>query len=269
MDEENKLFFNENGYVILQNHLALDTCSGLKQAVDQVIAGGTPEPLDHPEIFALLQAKEIHDICGSLLGERYVFHHLNAARHESGTPSLGWHHDYERYRHKDRNFKMIHIFIYLNGLNRTIGELLVLSGSQRKIVDRYALSSVSLDEFPEKICINKLEVGSILVINSATIHARRALPGGEERPRYFIDISFCEAGGKWSPFMERGNWKTYLERLDHKALEVGRPDLRYLFDKRQFHIRARDQLIDFFKLRRAVNFIRGCMKSSSIKKQYL
>jgi hypothetical protein len=46
------------------------------------------------------------------------------------------HHDYEQYPQGPRQLLMVHCFVYFNGLNGDIGDLIVLPGSHKTIVSR-------------------------------------------------------------------------------------------------------------------------------------
>ena len=68
-------------------------------------------------------------------------------------------------------------------------------------------------------------------VHSALWHARRPKPGGEGRPRYFIDISYCQNGVKWPAY---GN----VEGINAMALEMGLDRdgrYRFVYDSSQFY----------------------------------
>ena len=44
---------------------------------------------------------------------------------------------------------------------------------------------------PGSKTFNNLPPGSAVICHSALVHGRRAQPGGEDKPRYFLDISYC------------------------------------------------------------------------------
>jgi ectoine hydroxylase-related dioxygenase (phytanoyl-CoA dioxygenase family) len=186
-------------------------------------------------------------------GSEYHFHHLHAACHKSGMPSLGWHHDYEQYKERGREFTMIHIFLYLNGLNGEIGDLLLIPGSHNQNLKRYEYSSKDFAYFKNYKRINNIAEGSIIIINSALIHARQAKSGGDLKPRYFIDLSFCQSGIKWPPYRESKNWKNILPILKEKYANNNLSE--FIFDHSAFELSLRDKIIEKFKLNNFKNLI--------------
>lgn len=260
--------FENQGYLIIEDVIPEDYIIKLKKEVNNIIFNNITA-YKSKLIRDLVESKFNLNIADSLLGEKnYVFHHVNAAIHTKNNPNLCWHHDYEDYT-GNRKFKMIHIFYYLNGLNNSIGELLLLPGSHKESVSRYEYAEKSFDFFNEKIVtINTLKPGSIIVINSALIHARRALPYLEGTPeRYFIDCSFCEYGGKWAPFRELGNWYSIINFLNKESSSINAKKYDYLYDSSKFYISLKDKIIDGLNIRSQVNYVRGIL-SGKVKKQF-
>ena len=90
---------------------------------------------------------------------------------------------------------MVHCFVYPNGLDGQIGDLILLPRSHTVVMDRGRDVIGGLfgsEPLPGSITISHLEPGSVVVVHSALLHGRRAKPGGASRPRYFTDISFCQ-----------------------------------------------------------------------------
>lgn len=248
--------FNKDGYLIIEDAVSNDYLIKLKKGVDQVIFEKVPA-YTNKIIQSHIESDFNIQIADALLGKsNYIFHHANAAIHKKNNPSLCWHHDYEDYSGK-RNHKMIHIFYYINGLNNSIGELLLLPGSHLKNVSRYEYSNKDLDDINEKVVkVNSLKPGSIIVIHSALLHARRSLPFLNGTPdRYFVDSSYCEYGGNWAPYREEGNWQQLLSYLRTKSIESNGDRFNYLYDANKFHFPLKDRIIDFFNLREFVNRI--------------
>ncbi|QMU78272.1 phytanoyl-CoA dioxygenase [Streptacidiphilus sp. PB12-B1b] len=159
---------------------------------------------------------------------RYVFHHLNAARHDAGTPGLPWHHDYDQYPQTNRSHLMVHVLIYLNGLNGTVGDLLLAPGTQRSVASKRALWHLGWQRLPDAVVIDRLPPGGAVLMNSAMFHARIPRPGGEAEPRYFLDGSYCQGGIRW-PGGYGGSHRLLRER--HLAEGGDRP---WLFDETLF-----------------------------------
>ena len=91
---------------------------------------------------------------------------------------------------------MVHVFYYLNGLDGTVGDLMALPRSQNSVMERGAFSALWQDfELPGSLTFGSqipLPPGSAVIVHSALMHGRRAMPGGDpDKPRYFIDVVSC------------------------------------------------------------------------------
>lgn len=174
------------------------------------------ELIVHPETLAIVD---------QLTGQHgFTFHHLHAALHPPGMPGVGWHHDYEQVPQTNRAHTQVHVLHYLNGLDGSIGDFVVLPKSHRAVMRRDAFFYFGTHELPGEVIIDSLPRGSTLFCHSALLHARRAKPGGGERSRYFIDIAFMEHGVLW-PSYGREGWQGMLARLDAKLHQRERPQL--------------------------------------------
>lgn len=81
---------------------------------------------------------------------------------------------------------------YLNGLDGKVGDLMVLPRSQYSHWDGGSMQAIFKDAvLPGSKTFNNLPPGSAVVCHSALVHGRRKQPGGEDKPRYFLDISYC------------------------------------------------------------------------------
>lgn len=210
-----KEIFEEKGYLIFESILGDDECKQLKLEIDSLQIDTSILPVQKPHLANLITNSKIIHMTQSLMDNKpYVFHHLHSARHDAGTPTFPWHHDYEQYPQVNRKYKMIHYFMYINGLNGTIGDLLVVPGTHKLVYERYQFSELGDQDIETMVTIDKLAKGSVIAIHSALIHARKAKPGGEKVPRYFIDCSYCECGPLWPPYKERGDWKKILKELN-------------------------------------------------------
>jgi len=174
------------------------------------LGGDTPPVLDLPE---------------NPSRSRYVLHHINAARHDAGTPGLPWHHDYDQYPQTNRSHLMVHVLIYLNGLNGSIGDLTLAPGTQWSVASKRALWQMGWQPLPGSVVIDSLPPGSAVFMQSAMFHARIPKPGGAAEPRYFLDISYCQQGIQW-PHGYRDSHRVLRER--HLA-EGG--DRAWMFDE--------------------------------------
>jgi ectoine hydroxylase-related dioxygenase (phytanoyl-CoA dioxygenase family) len=233
--------FESEGYLIAENVLMPLELEQLKNAIDCIPNNG--HAYMNPTISKLAIHPKVLEFSALIFGgERFHFHHIHAARHEAGMPSLGWHHDYEQSRFRRSNKRMIHIFFYLSGLNGEIGDLLLVPKSHVWNVPRYRFSSCAFNHFSEIIRINKLAPGNLLIINSRLLHAREAQPGGENTHRYFLDMSLCEGGTVWPPYQENGvsteGMLTQL-RLQHAESEVS----SWLFEPTAFSEHPIDKII--------------------------
>jgi hypothetical protein len=177
------------------------------------LSGGTPPVIEQPDDPAR---------------SRYVFHHINAARHDAGTPGLPWHHDYDQFPQTNRSHLEVHVLIYLNGLNGTVGDLMLVPGTHRSVASKRALWFMGWQPLPGAVVIDDLPPGAAVVMHSAMFHARIQKPGGEGNPRYFLDCSYSQGGIRW-PSTYIGSHRLLRER--HLAEGGDRP---WLFDESQF-----------------------------------
>lgn len=159
---------------------------------------------------------------------RYTFHHINAARHDAGMRGLPWHHDYDQYPQTNRSHLMVHVLLYLNGLDGTVGDLILTPGTQRSVASKRALWFMGWSSLPGTVVLDDLPPGAAVFIHSALFHGRAPKPGGEDRSRYFIDCSYCQGGIRW-PGAYEGSHRQLSER--HLA-EGG--DRAWLFDESNF-----------------------------------
>jgi hypothetical protein len=227
--------FADRGYHVLPEFLDREAIAALKVEIDGMLtARSRPTdpyaprvrsswPFEHPAHGALTVEPRLLAAVRSLMGGDFTFHHLHTARHDPGCHGVSWHHDYEQCPQTNRSHLMVHVFFYLNGLNGTVGDLLLLPGSQRAVMDRNALGSCGTDDIPGSLVIDQLAPGTAVIVHSALLHARRPKPGGEGRARYFIDSSYCQAELRWPGYpgyaamLERAR-SCGLERADHPRL---------------------------------------------------
>ena len=96
------------------------------------------------------------------------------------------------------------------GLTGEVGDLILLPRSHDVVVDR-GRDGVGAPfgalPLPGAVTVDRLPPGSCVVVHSALLHGRRARPGGEARPRYFSDVSYCQ-----HPLEPgRRHWPSYRE----------------------------------------------------------
>ena len=156
-------------------------------------------------------------IVGELMdGKGFIFHHSHAALHPPGMRGIAWHHDYEQIPQTNRSHLQIHVLHYLQGLDGTVGDLLLAPKTHKAVMRRDAMSMYGTDDLPGTVVLDDLPPGSTVFAHSALVHARRPKPGGAGRARYFLDISYMQKGVLW-PSYGREGWRDTLLKLDAKA----------------------------------------------------
>ena len=135
-------------------------------------------------------------------------------RQDAGNRGVNWHQDYEQVPQLNRTHIMVHVFYYLNGLDGTVGDLLVLPRSQDLVVANGGIGLFGTEDLPGSVTVDSLPPGSAVIVHSAVWHARRPKPGGEGHPRYFIDVSYCQHGTLWPGYPK-------VHEINAKALEMG------------------------------------------------
>ena len=239
-------FFQEHGYLICPAWIAADDLQRLRDEIDTWNSGGvddrygppsaasadrTGRQMDFPGHWNLFTHPALMTLVTRLLGPGFAHHHLHTAKHTSGDRGVNWHHDYEQYPQTNRSHGMLHTFWYLNGLDGTIGDLLVVPGSQRMLLERGTLGHWGTQDLPGTLVVDDIPPGSMVIVNSAVLHARRAKSGGENKPRYFIDSSYCQKGIRWP---HGSGWLKAHARVlaDGRAAASG---VEHLFDPGHFY----------------------------------
>ena len=230
-----KAQFESEGLLVLEGFLDADECAPLEEEVDALTArraaGERPMVVDYPALALLTSHPRMIALVGQLMANRpFAMHHIHAARHDAGLRGVAWHQDYEQVPQTNRSHVMVHVFYYTVGLNGQIGDLLVVPGSHRRVVANDALVIFGGENLPGSVTVDRLPPGSAVIVHSALFHARRAKPGGEDNPRYFIDVSYCQNGIRWPGY--RG-----VEKINRKLKALGADrDGRYpwLYDSTRF-----------------------------------
>lgn len=211
LTEDQIVQFHDVGFLTFERFFNDEECARLKDDIDAVEARRRSgehigQPLAFPALGPLISHEPVMQMVSSLMGPHFHFHHLHATRQDAGCVGVNWHQDYEQFPQSNRSHLMVHLFYYLNGLNGEIGDLLVLPRSQGRIVANDGLWHLGTETLPGTVVIDALPEGSAVLVHSALWHARRAKPGGETRPRYFADASYCQAGVRWPGYGAR-DWR--------------------------------------------------------------
>ena len=211
-------FFHREGYLLLQGLIEPEYNARLMAEVDDMVghraAGDHRVLVSYREMGLLTSHPPAIAAVASLMGgSRFAMHHIHSARFDEGASGVGWHQDYEQHPQSNRSHLMVHVFYYLNGLNGEIGDLLILPRSQNLVAQR-DLRMLGTADLEGSLCFDDLEPGSAVVVHSAVWHARRPRPGGRDRPRYFIDVSYCQNGVLWPAYHD-------VARINARALEAG------------------------------------------------
>ena len=229
LSEVEKEQFRKLGYVIRPGMLNAERVSAVSAEIDRYVQVEPPFDGRHiaayDQLCSLVTDRETLAITDDIMrGDSFSFHHCHAARHDPGLAGVPWHHDYEQIPQTNRSHVQLHVLHYLDGLNGTVGDLLLLPRSHRSIMRRDALSFLGVEEIPGTVVVNDLPPGSVVFAHSAVVHARRAQPGGGDRKRYFIDIAFVQHGIQW-PSYGREGWRDTMAQMDSKHHQPDRPRL--------------------------------------------
>lgn len=212
--------FNEEGYLVFEGLFDDDHNQRIKDDVDQLMEDRQNPDIKKPimayqELGLLTSEPAIVDRVSDLMdGEKFIHHHIHARWQLPGERGAPWHHDYEQLPQTNRSHLMVHVFMYQDGLNGEVGDLLVLPGTHKKMMNRDAFRPFEYADLPGSRTIDDLAPASIIIVHSAVQHARRPKPGGGEFKRYFIDTSYCQNGVRW-PGSRR------LQEFNDLAMELG------------------------------------------------
>ena len=78
-------------------------------------------------------------------------------------------------------------------LDGQVGDLILQPRSHKVVMNQgNNLLGFEDEALPGSVTIDSLPEGSAVLVHSALLHGRRAKPGGEDRPRYFTDVSYCQ-----------------------------------------------------------------------------
>lgn len=200
--------FHERGYAIVQDIITPAHAAALRADIDALGPGqdgwgSAVRIAEQPTLGGLTVFAPLVEIVHSLMASHsegrpsFSFHHQHCARMEPGTDSAVWHHDYEQHPQQNRDLLMVHCFVYPNGLDGQVGDLVLLPRSHTAIIDRGRDVFGGLfgaEPLPGSITISQLPSSSVVIVHSGLLHGRRAKPAGQQAGgvRYFTDLSFCQ-----------------------------------------------------------------------------
>jgi hypothetical protein len=229
--------FTEDGYVILPGLLPDDLVERLKHEVDMwvdtglrarsIAAAKNPESattppdleIELPAHGELVAHPPLMSVLAQLMGSAFAFHHLHSNRHAPGTTGKPWHHDYEQWPIAERTHLMVHALHYVDGLDEDTASLIILPGSHCEVAVKTARAHLGTGVLPGERVVDRLPRGSTVLMHSALFHARRPYPTGGQRPRYFVDASYCQVGTLWPPV--KPYWRHTLRRGRELGLDRG------------------------------------------------
>ena len=223
LSDEQKDSFHREGYLIFENFFEEAEVANYKADIDQLEIDRKERKqilsvLQYPHLGPLVSHPKSMAVVESLMGADFHFHHMHASRQEAGTPGVNWHQDYDQIPQTNRSHLMVHLFYYFDGLNGEVGDLLALPRSQSQIVSNTALWLLEQIDLPGSITLNQLPKGTMVLVHSGLWHARRKKPGGESRPRYFADASYCQAGVRWASY-GMPKWREILADARARGLD--------------------------------------------------
>ncbi len=236
LSEEDQEFFHREGYLMLPGFLDVGHKERIKDDVDELMRDREAKEqrllVSYKELGLLTSYPLLMEKLEALMGPRFALHHIHTVRQDAGNRGVNWHQDYEQYPQSNRSHIMVHVFYYLDGLNGEVGDLLVLPRSHTTVVAHGSLSMLGTEDLPGSLCVDEVPPGTAIIVHSALWHARRAKGGGENHPRYFIDISYCQHGVLWPGYREEMQAEINRTALETGCGRDGRYD--FIYDTSQF-----------------------------------
>jgi ectoine hydroxylase-related dioxygenase (phytanoyl-CoA dioxygenase family) len=237
--------FDEVGYLVFEGLFDDDLNQRVKDDVDLMMEDRARDEkkmvMSYDALGAITSEPVVVDRVSDLMdGRKFTHHHIHARWQGEGERGVSWHHDYVQVPQTNRAHLMVHVFMYLDGLNGEVGDLLVMPGTHKKVMNGNAFRQFEYEDLPGSVTVDDLAPGSIIIVHSAVQHARRPKPGGQSFRRYFIDTSYCQGGVKWAGYRN-------VDEINKVAMEKGFDrDGKYafLYDTSQFydHPGARERL---------------------------
>ncbi len=222
--------FLRTGYLVLPGFLSAALLERLRPEVDRWVDEGLRAQsiaccleenrgqlpplleLEMPAHAELLALPALLQVLVDLLGPSFVFHHLHSDRHEPGVAGKAWHHDCETNSRNDPDLLMVHALHYLEGLDESVGSLVVLPGSHTERVAKAARpiwhrchpgrggDRPPAARFDRAAALGALPRPPPVVVRDL----------GAGRRRYFVDASYCQTGALWRPV--KPYWRYMLAR---------------------------------------------------------
>ena len=224
--------FDREGYLIFEGFLEPSLCRDLMREIDEYRERGGML-IAYPQLGGITSHPPLMEKLDCLMAEGFAMHHVHATRFDAGAPARTWHQDYRQIPQSNRSRRMVHALFYVSGLNGEVGDLLLLPRSQSSIIERDALAILGTADLPGSVAVDRLAPGSLVLMNSALWHARRAKPGGQGKPRYFVDVSYCERGVLWPGHEHGGGWREINRVALEKGLDRG-GRYAHVYDSEQF-----------------------------------
>jgi hypothetical protein len=221
--------YHDLGFVVKPGFFTIPEMAAL-QAEQLAGWNGSPEaqsePYLRPAHAAMIVDPRLVAVARQICGERCRFHHLNTYVHGEGAPGVPWHNDYEQAVHPmPRRHQNLICLIYPGGLDGTVGDLVVMPGTQQRICEWNACHFLGTAVLPGEIVIDRLPPGTVIFAHTGLLHCRRAKPGAG--PRFFCDISFVEGGIAW-PATVQHDWRAMYAACRHLDRDGS---LAHLFDE--------------------------------------
>ena len=234
--------FDDTGFLVFEGLFDDDLNQRLKDDVDLMMddraRGEKKMVMSYDELGALTSEPVVVDRVADLVGGRkFTHYHIHARWRGEGERGVAWHHDYVQIPQTNRSHLMVHVFMYLDGLNGEVGDLLVMPGTHKKVMNGDAFRQFEYDDLPGSLSIDDLAPGSIIIVHSSVQHTRRPKPGGRSFRRYFIDTSYCQDGVRWSSYPN-------VEAINEVALEKGfdrNGKYAFLYDTSQLYDRLAER----------------------------
>ena len=226
LSQEQREFFFENGYLLLEGFVSREWLDRIWEVADQFIersraltesdamlALDPRHSAEQPRLRRLIDPTEHHpifwewvsegplvDVAEDLLGPAFKFHHskLNF-KWSSGGEEIKWHQDIQFYPHT--NYGVAAFGLYLCDVDDEMGPMGVIPGSHKgEIHDQYDANDRWVghigEEAMKRVDLNKVRwltgaAGSVTVHHCRTIHG--SLPNTSERSRPLLLHTYSAA----------------------------------------------------------------------------
>eukprot|EP01047_Picozoa_sp_COSAG01_P070910 COSAG01_NODE_10872_length_2065_cov_1.454730_1_plen_355_part_00 len=222
--------FGREGLLVLRGLLPAGECAALRRDVDDAVATGRRKavgeadphvPTEYPALGAVATFPPLLRALAALMPRGFAMQHLQCDRHGAGETGAPWHNDHT-HSVTARPGLCVEAFIYPSRMDGTIGELLVLPGSQHAPLHRLALSPLfGTQDLPGSLCLRDAPEGTVVLLHAGLLHARRASPAGDTAGRYFIDVAYCETPAdsnvRWPAYRYAPHGLQTMQRMNNAA----------------------------------------------------